>query len=149
LKHTAKAAPRAVARAMRDMASMYTALGHAATDTDRSKVAFERAKKFSAAVSVVVGYYSTHCVAPPVQSPNLPAVAGANQAACLADAQALEVAETEYSTLNGGYGTEDQLVGAGLLRIPSVMHPAITVGNPPSGYTMVGNKICNDLPVAG
>ena len=83
------------------------------------------------------------------QSPNLPVVKAANQAACLADPQAIQLAETEYSALNGGFGTEGQLVGAGLLRTPSVMHPAITVGSPPGGYTLVGNQVCNDLPVAG
>jgi hypothetical protein len=42
-----------------------------------------------------------------------------------------------------------QLVGAGLLKAPSVYHPDITVGTPPGGYTIIGNQGCNDVPVAG
>ena len=134
---------------MRTMAAMYTALGHAPSDPDRSKIAFGRAAKFSAAVKVVVGYYSTHCVAPPVSSPSLPVVNGASQAACLADLGTIQLAETEYSTLNGGFGTMAQLVAAGFLQRASVLHPEVTVGSPPGGYTVVGNQSCNDVPTAG
>jgi len=149
LNRTAKSATKSIGRSMRVMASMYSALGKSASAADRSKVAFAHATKFSKALKAVVAYYSTHCVAPPVQSPNFPVVSGANQAACLADAQALQIAETEYSTLNGGFGTMDQLLGAGLLSARSTMHPAITIGTPPGGYTLVGNQVCNNLPVAG
>jgi hypothetical protein len=149
LKHTARAAPRAVARSMRTMAATYTALAKAKSDPERVQVAFAHATAFTAAAKTMADYYAVHCVAPPVSSPNLPGVGAANEAACLADARALQIAETEYSALNGEFGTMSQLVGAGLVRVPSRFHPEITVGTPPGGYTVVGNQGCNDLPVAG
>lgn len=149
LQRTAKHAPRNVARAMKALAGVYKAVSKAASDADRAKVAYAAAVKFQNAQRVFADYYSTHCSTPPVKSPNLPAVDGANQAACLADMRALQIAETEYSAVNGEFGTMGQLVAAGFVKSPSVYHPEITVGNPPGGYTIVGNQGCNNVPVAG
>jgi hypothetical protein len=149
LERTAKSAPRSVKRAMQRLAHVYSTTARATSDADRAKLAYASAVTFQTAQKSFTQYYSTHCVATPVTSPNLPGVNAANQAACLADARTLQIAETEYSALNGGYATMDQLVSAGIVRSRSVMHPEITVGTPPGGYTLVGNQVCNNLPVAG
>jgi hypothetical protein len=149
LTRTAKAAPRSVGRSMKTLAGTYRALGKVATATDRAAVAYAKAAKFTAAQKAVVAYYSTHCITTPVSAPNVGPINGASLAACLADLDVIKLAETTYSTLNGGYGTMDQLVAAGFLRSPSAYHPAVDVGTPPGGYTVVGNQTCNDTPVAG
>jgi hypothetical protein len=149
LKHAAKNAPKVVGKVMKQMASTYALLAKPSTDANRAKVLFDRAAKFPAQAKVLADYYSTHCVTKPVSSPSFGPVVKANLAACQADAQVLQLAETEYSTLNGVFGTMSQLVGARLVRTPSVYHPEITVGSPPGGYTIVGNQGCDNLPVVG
>jgi hypothetical protein len=149
LKRTAKAAPRKVAGAMRSLASLYSGMAKASSDSDRSKLAFTAAVKFQTAQRTFATYYSTHCVQPPVSSPALPGVNAANQAACLSDFQTIQIAENNYSTLNGSFATIGQLVAAQMLRTPSTLHPSILIGTPPGGYTVVGNQVCNDVPVAG
>jgi hypothetical protein len=149
LKRTAKNAPKVVARSMKQMASTYALLTRPSGDADHAKVLFERSAQFPAQARVVADFYSTHCVTTPVSSPSFGPVGTANQAACTADSRVLQIAETEYSTLNGGFGTMSQLVGAGLLKTPSVYHPEITVGSPPGGYTIVGNQGCQNVAVAG
>jgi hypothetical protein len=148
VSRSATSAPKNVARAMREMASFYKALAATKTNDDRAKVAFARAAKFAKAQKIVIAYYSTHCVQAPV-TPSLPGVNAASQIACISDLETLRLAETEYSSLNGGYATMDQLVAQQLIKAPSVLHPAITVDSPPGGYTVVGNRGCNDVPVAG
>jgi hypothetical protein len=148
LKRSATSAPANVARSMRDMASLYRALATATTDDARGKIVAARAMKFASSQKILVAYYATHCVQAPA-APSLPGVSAASQAACASDLETLKLAETEYSTLNGEYATMDQLVMQRLVKAPSVFHPAITVGIPPGGYTIVGNRICGDVPVAG
>jgi hypothetical protein len=149
LKRTAKNAPKVVARSMKQMASTYALVSKPGTDASRARTLFQRAAEFPAQAKVVADYYSTHCIAAPVSSPPFGPVTKANQAACVADVGVLETAETEFSTLNGGFAAMSQLVGAGLIKTPSVFHPEITVGSPPGGYTIVGNQGCANVAVAG
>jgi hypothetical protein len=149
LKRTAKNAPKAVARSMKQMASTYALVAKPGTDANRARALFQRAAEFPAQAKVVADYYSAHCVAAPVSSPPFGPVSKANQAACIADVGVLETAETEYSTLNSSFATVTQLVASGLLKTPSVYHPEITVGTPPGGYTIVGNQGCANAAVAG
>jgi hypothetical protein len=149
LQRTAKNAPHKVANAMKTLARAYSSISKAPSEAERANAAFSVAAKYQAAQRVFADYYSTKCGTVPVKSPNLPGVQAANQMACLTDMRTLQIAETSYSTLNGEFGTMSQLVGAGLLKAPSVYHPDITVGTPPGGYTIIGNQGCNDVPVAG
>src|SRR5689334_3011208 len=103
LKRTARNAPKVVARAMRQMASTYTLLTKSASGADHAQKLFTQAAKFPAQAKVVADYYSTHCITAPVSSPSFGPVVKANQAACVADVGVLQTAETEYSTLNGGF----------------------------------------------
>ena len=148
VSRSATSAPKNVARAMHKVASFYKAFAAAQTNDARAKFVFARSAKFAKVQKIVVAYYSTHCVQAPV-TPSLPGVSAASQIACLSDLETLKLAETEYSSLNGSYATMDQLVAQQLIKAPSLFHPAITVDSPPGGYTVVGNRGCNDVPVAG
>jgi hypothetical protein len=148
LGRSARSAPASVARGMRDLASFYKAVAAATTDDARGKIASTRMTKFTKAQKTVAAFYATHCVRAPV-TPSLPGVSAASQVACTSDVETLKLAETEFSAVTGGYATMDELVGQRLIKAPSVLHPAITVDSPPGGYTLIGNRSCNDLPVAG
>ena len=76
----------------------------------------------------------------------------ASQAACQSDAQTIEAAEDNYSTLNGAFATMDELVTQQLLRTASIYYPEIIVGAPAGGYTLVATtQKCENLrlPVMG
>ena len=51
--------------------------------------------------------------------------------------------------VNGDYGTMEQLVFERHDPFGFARPPAISVGSPAGGYTIVGNSGCNDVPVAG
>ena len=112
-------------------------------------MALKKAKAFASNLSAVTGLYASRCLQTPTQPTGVGQVSLANQAACDADVTVLKLAETTYSILNGGYGTMEQLVNAGMIRSASQLHPAISVGSPAGGYTIIGNSGCNDIPVPG
>ena len=149
LKRTANAAPKRIGRNMKNLAAIYTKLTKAESSDARAAMALKKAKEFASNLGAVIGFYAVRCVQAPTTPTGLPVVSQANQAACDADIATLKIAETEYSTLNGSYGTMDDLVAQQLIRASSRLHPVITVGSPNGGYTIVGGSTCNDVPVIG
>ena len=63
----------------------------------------------------------------------------AQQNSCIADVKVIDKAEQLFEIQNNAYGTEIELVDAGYLHSPSVLHDVAVT---PAGYAVVATNSC-------
>jgi general secretion pathway protein G len=63
----------------------------------------------------------------------------AQQNSCIADVTVIDKAEQLFEIANNAYGTELELVDAGYLHSPSVLHDVAVI---PAGYAVVATNTC-------
>ncbi len=151
LKTVSRATPDAMAETVHTLVTDLHAVAGAPTKSTREAIVTHQSAGFAAASLAFATYQSEFCPGKAPGSTGFGPVVGASSAACTSDAGAIRMAEELYSGVNGSFASMSELVDAGFLRSVSRYYSEVSLGSPPSGYTIVAapDAPCGDVPVAG